>query len=297
MSDDISRIVSAPVSVIPHSRYQTVVRFIWHHRIGATGAMVLLAYAFIALVVPAIVPRSPNTLSDVALSGPTARYPFGTDNLGRDLLSRCLIGIRISVTVGLLASAMALVAGSFVGLISGYTGGVVDAVIMRVSDVLIAFPALLLAIAVVAAFGAGEVQVSLAISLVFFPVFARLARAGVLNEREREYVLASRAAGAGPARILFIDISRNVTAPLILQAALSVGFAVILEAALSFLGLGLRPPTPSLGSIISGGRSYMQDNVGMVLIPGTLLTVLVFSLQATADLLGDWLDPRSQRTG
>lgn len=268
--------------------------YVRRHIIGIIGLCALAAYIVIAFVAPYVVPYSPNTLGDSALAGPSSDHLFGTDSLGRDLLSRCLIGIRISVTVGFLACGLALATGTLIGLVSGYVGGVVDALIMRITDVMIALPALLLAIGVVAAFGSGELQVSVALGLVYFPVFARLARAGVLREREREYVLAMRSVGAGGVRILFVGISRNVIGPLVLQAALSIGFAVILESALSFLGLGLAPPTPSLGSIISNGRGYIESNAGMVIFPGILLTLLVFSLQASADFLSDWLSPRDQ---
>lgn len=238
----------------------TRLRTFKNHPSGTAGCLVLCAYLVVAIIVPSVVPYSPNTLSDASLAGPSGAHLLGTDSLGRDLLSRCLIGVRISITVGFLSSALALVAGSLVGLVSGFMGGITDSTIMRFTDVLIALPALLLAIGVVAAFGSGEFQVSTALALVYFPIFARLARAVVLREREREYVEAMRALGASGLHILFLDISRNVVGPLILQAALSIGFAVILEASLSFLGLGLAPPTPSLGSVISNGRGYMQTN-------------------------------------
>lgn len=270
--------------------------FLRRRPLGTLGLALLLCYIVVALVAPQVVPYPPNSNGADALASPSAAHLFGTDDLGRDLLSRCLIGIRISITVGFAATLIAGVVGSTAGALSGFFGGPLDMLLMRIIDVLVAFPALLLAIAIVALFGAGELQVSLAIACIFFPTFARLARAGVLSERRRDYVEAAAAAGASQLRLIALDIAPNIVTPLVLQAALSIGFAILIEAGLSFLGLGLRPPTPLLGGMISEARVFMQDKPSFVLIPGLLLVGLIFSLQGTADLLGEWLDPRQRKT-
>jgi peptide/nickel transport system permease protein len=252
----------------------------------------LCLYAFAAVVGPMLASYGPYALSHLALKGPSGPHPFGTDELGRDLLSRCLTGIRIGMQVGFSAVIAALCLGGAIGFVCGFTGGVVDAVLMRCMDVLLGFPSLLLAMAAVAAFGSGEIQVALAVAVVFMPIFARLGRVGVLEERGKDYVVAAKLAGAGGFRILMREIFPNVMEVLVLQTSLSVSLAILTEAGLSFLGLGVPPPAASLGSIISESRAFMRGDPTFALFPGAILAGMVLCLQGCADALSGWWDPR-----
>jgi len=260
---------------------------------AAVGLGVLVLLVILAVGADVIAPRAPNllTYADV-LEAPSARYFFGTDDLGRDVLSRIIHGSRVSLEVGLISIGLALLGGVPLGLISGYLGGVVDDVVMRVMDAISAFPALVLALAITAALGMGIGNAMIAIGLVQVPVFARLVRGQVLTIRERDYVFAARLLGASPARVMREHIWPNVTAPVIVQSSLGVTTAIITEASLSFLGVGVRPPTASWGSMLSQGYQYLETAPWLAAASGAAIFVTVLGLNFFGDGLRAMLDPR-----
>jgi peptide/nickel transport system permease protein len=264
--------------------------------LGLVSMVVLGALVLAAVAAPLIAPASPTEqIRGEELQSPSLAHPFGTDELGRDLLSRAVYGLRVSLVAGVLAVAIGGVAGALLGLLAGYWGGVADAVIMRIVDGLIAFPAILFGIALVAAFGPGLKNIMLAIAIVQIPIFARIARAAMLAERSKDYVQAAVSLGAGDGRIVFGHILINAIPPLIVQMALAMGFSVLLESSLSFLGIGIRPPNPSLGSILDGSRRFMREHLYYPLFPGAVLTLLLLGLNSLADTMNEALNPRSKK--
>lgn len=263
---------------------------------AAVSALLLLGIIVVAVFDDAIAPDGPNEL-DIPnrLSGPSWGHPFGTDDLGRDILSRIILGASVSLKVGFGAVGIALVLGTTIGLLAGYYGGWIDDVFMRLMDMVFAFPAVLLAIAVLAVRGPGAGNSALAIGIVYIPIFARVTRASVLSVREEVYVRASRSVGASDWRILTRHILPNAAPPIIVQTSISLAFAVLAEAALSFLGLGTQRPNPSWGLMLAEGRGYIDLAWWIAFFPGIaiFLTVLCFNL--LGDGLRDVLDPR-QRT-
>ncbi|WP_425560220.1 ABC transporter permease, partial [Kineococcus glutinatus] len=262
---------------------------------AAAAALVPLAVVLVALLDDQLAPSGPNEV-DVQnrLQGPSAQHWFGTDDLGRDVLSRVLLGARVSLQVGLVAVGISLVAGTLVGALAGYHGRWADAVLMRLMDVLFAFPALLLAIAVIAVLGPGTTNAMLAIGITYTPVFARVARAAVLGVREQVYVRASRSLGASDARLLLRHVLPNAAPPIIVQTSVSLGFAVLAEAALSFAGLGIQPPAPSWGRMLADGRGFLEQAWWMAVFPGAAIFLLVLSFNLLGDGLRDALDPQQR---
>jgi peptide/nickel transport system permease protein len=262
--------------------------------VGAAGFLVLVV--LVALFDEQIAPSGYNDV-DVAnrLQPPGADHPFGTDELGRDVLSRVILGAKVSLQVGAVAVGIALVAGTTVGLLAGYYGRHVDDVLMRLMDVLFAFPAILMAIAVLAILGPGRTNAMIAIGIVYVPIFARVTRASVLGVREEVYVRASRSVGASDARLLLRHVLPNAAPPIIVQTSVSLAFAVLTEAALSFVGLGTQPPDPSWGRMLSEGRGFIELAWWMAFFPGLAIFLIVLSFNLLGDGLRDVLDPR-QRT-
>ena len=260
-------------------RAQDILGSLLRVRGAVLGLGVLIVLVVLALGADVIAPRDPNlqTYVDV-LQPPSMTYPFGTDDLGRDVLSRIIHGSRVSLEVGLISIGLSLVLGVPVGVIAGYIGGRVDDVLMRIMDAIFAFPALVLALAITAALGMGIGNAMIAIGLVQVPVFARLVRGQVLSIRERDYVAAARLLGATPARIMRDHIWPNVTAPVIVQSSLGVTTAIITEASLSFLGVGVRPPTPSWGSMLSQGYQYLETAPWLAAASGATIFVTVIGL-------------------
>jgi peptide/nickel transport system permease protein len=231
---------------------------------------------------------------DHVRQSPDGTHLLGTDSKGRDILSRVVYGTRISLGVGLIASALSLGIGVFFGLIAGYFGGKVDAACSQIFDIFLAFPSLLLAIGISAVMPAGLVSAMLAITLVGWAGFARLVRSITLSLKEQTYVEASQALGASPARILYRHILPNALPLIIVAGSLRVGGFILLEAALSFLGLGVQPPTPTWGSMISLNRAYINSAPWMVIVPGLAISFTVISFNIIGDFLRDKLDPRMQ---
>ncbi len=258
--------------------------------IAALGIVVVLIIA--ALAAPLLAPADPLRQDYGALlEAPSGAHPLGTDNLGRDILARLLYGARVSLAVGTLAVALATILGVAAGLVAGYFGGWIDDLIMRVSDALIAFPALLLILAIGAALGPSLTNPILAIGVVFAPGYARLIRAEVLTLRERDYVTAARALGAGNPRIMLRHILPNGLAPIIVLASLSVSGAILTEATLSFLGVGVPPPAPSWGGMLQLGYQYLEQAPWMSLYPGLAIFIAVIAFNILGDGLRTALDP------
>ena len=265
---------------------------------GVLGAGFLVFVLLIALTAPLITPYDPLTQDlDHALQLPSLDHWLGTDDLGRDLLSRLMLGTRVSVAVGFGSAILALLIGTTAGLIAGYQAGWLSATIMRVSDVLLAFPAVLLAMLVATVLRAGISGVILSIAIVSLPTFARLAQAVMLEQRHRTYVDAAIAFGASSNYVIFRTVLPNVLAPLIVQTAFTIASAVLLEAGLSFLGLGIQPPNPSLGLMLQEARGYIRSDAWFGICPGVLLILIVLALNAAADRLGQLADPRAATKG
>ena len=257
------------------------------------GGAVLVLVVLMALLAAFIAPYDPlkQDLNNILLP-PSAAHWLGTDNLGRDIVARVIYGTRVSLIAGLTSVALAVVAGSLLGMAAGFTGGTFDSIVMRLIDAILSFPALVLALALGAVMGAGLFGVVIALSVVYTPTFARLMRGQVLTIRERDYVHASRALGSPAWRIVKLHILPNVATPIVVQASLSVAFAILAEASLSFLGLGVRPPEPSWGGMINQGRGYLQQAPWIVFGPGAALFVTVLGLNFVGDAIRDALDPR-----
>ena len=260
---------------------------------GLFGVVVLALLVFCALGAPLISPYDPLEQHPGAELRPSGReFLLGTDNLGRDLLSRIIYGSRASLLVGVVAVGLGASTGIATGLTAGYFGGLVDAVIMRFYDALLSFPAILLGIAVVSVLGTGMLNVAYALAIASLPMFARLMRSRVIAEREREYVLAAKSRGAADQRIMWLHVLPNAVAPLLIQVSLAMGFSVLAESALSFLGLGTQPPIPSWGSMLNESRAYLRTSPGFGIFPGIALALLLLGLNFLADALRDALDPR-----
>jgi peptide/nickel transport system permease protein len=265
---------------------------------SAAGLAVLLFVVFLAVAAPILAPYNPVQQDLLAtLQKPSAAHLFGTDDLGRDVLSRVIYGSRVSLVVGLISIAVALIGGVLVGLSAGYIGGTFDDILMRVMDAVSAFPSLVLALAITAALGAGIENAMIAIGIVYTPLFARLIRSQAITIRELDYCLAARTLGAGPLRMMFRHIWPNATAPIIVQASLSVSSAIIVEASLSFLGVGILPPTPSWGSILNDGYKVLEIAPWMAITAGGAIFITVLGLNFLGDGLRTALDPRMSRRG
>ena len=256
-------------------------------------AMVGLLFA-VALLAPIISPHDPlATAPDDAYLPPLAPgHLLGTDELGRDQLSRVLWGARVSLPVAFVAVGVGLTVGGLTGLVCGYAGGIVDLLLMRVVDALLAFPALILAIALVAALGPSILNAMVAIGIVAVPVYARLVRGVVLQLKPMEFVVATRSLGASPLRIVARHLVPNLVNPILVQVSLSAGFAILAEATLSFLGLGAQPPTPDWGQMITIGRTFLPNDAWLAIVPGAAISLCVYSFNLLGDSLRDALDPR-----
>jgi len=257
------------------------------------SAILVTVLILTAIFGPLLAPYDPNAIDMSNRFGPPSlEHPFGTDDFGRDILSRVMVGARVSLMVGIIAVGLSATVGSFLGLLAGYTGRITDEIIMRAMDILFAFPAILLAIAIMAALGRGVGNAMIAIGIVYIPIFARIARGSVLSIREEEFVDAARATGSSDSRILFRHIFPNVLSPLIVEITLSLSFAILAEAALSFFGLGTQPPNPSWGRMLSEGRAYFQQSVWLAIFPGLAIMLTVLGFNLLGDGLRDALDPR-----
>lgn len=261
---------------------------------GRVGLAIIVLTVLIGVLAPMVDPYDPTTDSDLANARlePSWEHPFGTDRLGRDMFRRVIHGTRISLMIGFVVVFVSGTIGTVLGLIAGYFGRTVDTVIMRLMDILLAFPAILLAIAIVAVRGPGLFNTILAVAIVGIPGYARVVRSMVLSLRERDYVDAARMIGVGNARIMFGHILPNSLSPLIVQATLGVGGAILFAAALGFLGLGVQPPRPEWGAMISDGIPFLRQSPYLVFYPGIAIMITVLGFNLLGDGLRDALDPQ-----
>lgn len=288
---------SAPAGIIPshfkESHYYITFRRLMKGKLAVAGFCIFITMVLISIVAPWISPYDPSAANTLALiKPPSSAHWMGTDELGRDVFSRIIYGTRISLIVGVIAVVIAMGLGAFFGLIAGYWRGQVDNVIMSVMDAVWAFPTLILALAITAALGPSLTNVVIAIGLVFTPGFARLVRGMVLTVREREYVESARAIGLTDSEIIRRYIWPNITSTIIVQASLNAAQAIIAEASMSFLGLGIQPPAASWGSMLKDGYPYLEMAPWLSVFPGMAILVIVLGLNFLGDGLRDALDVR-----
>jgi peptide/nickel transport system permease protein len=264
------------------------------HRGAVAGGVIALFFAAVALLAPWLAPHDPEAVRLGAnLRPPSWTHPFGTDSLGRDVLSQTMYGARVSLTIGFVSLGLALAGGVPVGALAAWAGGWVDRITMRVVDVLVSFPTLLLAIIVITVFGPGLVQAMLAIGIAQVPLYARLTRSAVLRVRALDYVTAARAGGAPGGRILWRHVFPNCLSPLIVQSTLLFATAILSAAYLGFLGLGAQPPTPEWGTMLSKARDFLRVAPHVSIFPGVTIMLTVLGLNLLGDGLRDVLDPRT----
>jgi peptide/nickel transport system permease protein len=284
---------SATATTAPRDARFDLVRKALRHGLVVIGGTIVLLLGFLALFGAALAPYDPLAMDFTArFAPPSWAHPFGTDDFGRDLFSRILYGAAVSFRVAFIAVGISGVAGVTLGVAAGYLRGWVDEVVMRLMDVLFAFPAVLLAITVMAILGRGVENAMIAIAIVYMPIFARVTRGAVISVRDREFVTAARALGQGHVRIMAMHVLPNALGPIIVQTSLSLAFAILAEAALSFFGLGTQPPDPSWGRMLAEGRGFLQQAPWMGIFPGLAIMVSVLGFNLLGDGLRDVLDPR-----
>jgi len=273
------------------------------NRGAVAGLVVFVLLVITALAAPLLAPHDPTMQYRDALlqppvwaEGGSAKFLIGTDAVGRDILSRLIFGARYSLFIGVVVVAVALIGGIFFGLLAGFFGKWVDALVMRIMDIVLAFPSLLLALVLVAILGPGLLNAMIAIAIVYQPHFARLTRAAVMAEKRREYVTAAQVVGAGPLRLMFRTILPNCLGPLIVQATLSFSSAVLDSAALGFLGMGAQPPAPEWGTMLAEAREFILRAWWVVTFPGLAILVSVLAINLIGDGLRDALDPKMKRS-
>jgi peptide/nickel transport system permease protein len=296
MTDQVlaDQIAEAPRRLTRWRQFRAVVRA---DRKAQFGLYVLSIFLVAAILGQTIAPYDPNEMAFDMMDGPSWAHPLGTDDLGRDLLSRIIIGTQISLFVGFSTVALSLVAGITLGVLAGFLGGWVDHIIMRYIDLQWAFPNFIIAVYLVAVFGAGLVNIIVAISLAFVDDFARIARGMVLSIKEEQYIAAARTVGTSNFRIMWRHILPNATAPIIVQATVSVSYAILGEASLSFLGLGVEATTPTWGLILAESRSFISRAWWLGIFPGVAIMLTVLSINFIGDALRDFLDVRETRDG
>lgn len=277
-------------------RHAAFLRRLFRRRLVGLGALLVVTFLGVSVLAPVLAPQGYDQ-QDLTrrLLPPSPGAPLGTDALGRDLLSRIVWGARISLLVGILAVSLGLVLGSLLGMVSGFYGTGLDRAIMGTMDVLLAFPGILLALAIIAALGPGLAQVMVAVGVHEIPSFARLVRGSVLSIRTQEYVDAARALGASDARIMIRHVASNVVAPVIVLTSLAIGTTILAAAALSFLGLGAQPPLPDWGGMINQGRAFLRTAWWVGMFPGLAIMLTVLGFNLIGDGLRDALDPRLSR--
>jgi peptide/nickel transport system permease protein len=290
-----ARVTAAPTptTAAPAPRGRTLLRRIVRNPSLLIGLLLLLFVLIIAIVVPLVSPDGATTIHpDAALSGPSSEHLIGADELGRDMLARVAEGYRISLTVAVGAVALGLVLGVPLGLFAAMSARFFDGLVMRIMDILMAFPVMLLAIVVVALAGSGTWVLLLAIGIGYIPVLARVMRAQALETSKQTYIEAAQARGASYWRLVIRHVALNSTGPVIVQATILIAVSIILEAGLSYVGLGVQPPTPSLGLMLSTGRGFMANSSWEVIDPGVAILIVVLAFTLVGDGLQTWLDPK-----
>jgi peptide/nickel transport system permease protein len=286
----------------PRSPWKDVLARLRRNKLAIAGFAVIGIVILVALLAPVLAQQHPNengvfkAFPSDNKQAPSLAHPMGTDALGRDMLSLIMYGARVSLLVGVFAVGFAILLGAVLGAIAGYAGGYVDNIIMRVMDIMLAFPSILLALVIVVAIGPGLFNAMIAIGIVSIPTYARITRATVLGEKGKDYVEAARAIGAGGNRILWRHIFPNTLSPIIVAASLGIATAILDAAGLGFLGLGAQPPTPEWGLLLSRNKSHMFTSPWMVFFPGVSIMFLVLGFNLLGDGLRDALDPKMSRT-
>ena len=264
--------------------------------LNGVASVLVVVIVLAAVLGPLVAPHPPEAMSlTERLQGPSGAHPFGTDDFGRDLFSRVLAGARISIEVALIVLSLSVALGTMLGAVAGLAGGLVDEVIMRITDLFLAFPVLILAAAIAATLGGNLTTTMIALASVYWPWYARLVRGQVLSLRTREYVLAARTFGAAPWWLIRVHLLPNVLPLVIVQVSLDVGYVILATSSLSFLGLGAQPPTPEWGAMLTDARAYIRDSWWFATFPGLALAMTVFAFNLLGDGLRDWLDPRLRR--
>jgi len=275
------------------SLFRDAIRRLFRNKLAITGMVIMGTFLLTAILAPVIAPYDPIIQELVMRRRPPSQeHLLGRDDLGRDILSRIIFGARTSLQVGVMSVGFAIVIGAIIGAVSGYLGGWIDNIVMRLMDIMLAFPALLLALAIVTILGPGLMNMLYAIGIVSIPAYARIVRASVLSVKEQDYILAARAIGAPPSRILFRNVFPNTLTPLIVQATLGIGTAILDSAGLSFLGLGAQPPQPEWGAMLGQGRYAVFTAPHIVLFPGLAIMLTVLGFNLLGDGLRDALDPK-----
>lgn len=289
-----SALGSDAATLLPtRSRWSKVGRTLRAQPLGAAGAVVIVTLILMAVFAPVVAPYDPTSTDGRSLRGPSAKHFFGTDDKGRDIFSRVVHGSRTSLQVGIIATFVGVVGGALVGLLSGYFGGWVDTIFQRFMDSLQAFPVLILALIMVAVVGASIINLMVVVGIAIIPGVGRIIRGIVLSEKQNQYVEAARSIGASNGRVVFRHILPNLAAPLIIIATSLLAGAILVEASLSFLGLGTPPPTPSWGGDLSGqARRYFTHAPWMAIFPGMALSLVVLGFNLMGDAMRDVLDPR-----
>ena len=289
--------VASLEAVEARSPTKDIIRRLFRNKLAIAGMVILGIVLFVALSAPILASQDPNENGVFKAyprenkQGPSWEHPMGTDDLGRDMSSLVFYGARISVRVGVFAVGLAILVGSTLGAIAGYAGGTVDNIIMRIMDIMLSFPSILLALVIVVAIGPGLSNAMLAVGIVSIPSFARITRSAVIKENENVYVMAARSLGAGSNRVLWRHIVPNSLSPLIVAASLGIGVAILDAAGLGFLGLGAQPPTPEWGLMLSRNKSHIFTSPWMVIFPGVAIMFLVLGFNLLGDGLRDALDP------
>lgn len=287
---------SSNVMQPPNPRFRnakSVMRKLKKNKSAVIGAILILFFIVVAIIGPFLAPYSPTEQDLVnKLQGPSAEHWLGTDHFGRDIFSRIIHGTGLTLIVGFFSVALGATVGVFLGIISGYYGGRIDSIIMRLMDILLAFPSILLALAIVTVLGGSLVNVIIAVAISSIPIFARIVRGSTLSVKKLEYIDAMRALGASDARIIFKHILPNISSPIIVQATLSIATSIISASGLSFLGLGAQPPTPEWGAMLSDGRNYLYNAPHVATFPGLAIVAVVLAFNMLGDGLRDALDPK-----
>jgi dipeptide transport system permease protein len=298
--------MEAPAVAVPTATPPHPLREFWGYfsaNKGAVAGLAVIAFVIlVAIFADVLAPHSPYvTDTSIALKPPfwqeggTIAYPLGTDPIGRDILSRLIYGSRLSLLIGIVVVSISIVFGTVLGLVAGFARGATEILIMRLMDIILTMPSLLLAIVIVAVLGPGLMNAMMAVALVILPHYVRLARAAVITETSKDYVTAARVSGAGPLRLMFKEVLPNCTAPLIVQASLGISTAILDAAALGFLGLGAQPPSPEWGTMLADAREFVLRAWWVVTFPGLAILVTVLAFNLLGDGLRDALDPKLKR--
>lgn len=275
---------------------ERTLKILKYNRLTAIGALIVLLVILVGVLAPVLAPYDPNVI-DVPhrLAAPELKHLFGTDEMGRDIFTRVLYGCRISVSVGIAIVCVSAFFGILIGSVSGYAGGKVDNIIMSLSDMVLSFPSMVLALALTASLGLGLFNTMLAVSIVKIPVYVRLVRGQVLSLKQRQYVKAARTFGAPPSWIIWKHIIPNSLTPIMVQMTLGLGDAILMAASMSFIGLGAQPPTPEWGAMVNSARAYAIDQWWYAAFPGLSILVTVVGFNLLGDGIRDILDPKSKQ--